>query len=148
MDNKNYRSGLIYALSCAIIWGFLPIYWDALNPISSLVVIFYRVTLMTLTCFAIQYYQTRNIKTLFAPMFEDRKKMWTYIIAGILITLNWSIYIWAVQAGFVIQSSMGYFLEPLIVCLLGMIIFKEKLFAKQLIGLLLGVSGICIIGIL
>lgn len=135
MDNKNYRSGLIYALSCAIIWGFLPIYWDALNPISSLVVIFYRVTLMTLTCFAIQYYQTRNIKTLFAPMFEDRKKMWTYIIAGILITLNWSIYIWAVQAGFVIQSSMGYFLEPLIVCLFGMIIYKEKANKWKLISL-------------
>ena len=61
MENKNYKNGLIYALSCAVIWGFLPIYWDALNPISSLVVIFYRVTLMTLTCFLIQYYQTRNI---------------------------------------------------------------------------------------
>ena len=121
MENKNYKNGLFYALSCAVIWGFLPIYWDSLNPISSLVVIFYRVTLMTFTCFLIQYYQTRSIKELFAPMFENKKKMWTYIVAGVLITLNWSIYIWAVQAGFVIQSSMGYFLEPLIVCLFGMI---------------------------
>lgn len=126
MENKNYKNGLICALSCAVIWGILPIYWDALNPISSLVVIFYRVTLMTLTCFAIQFYQKRNIKEIFAPMFKDKKKIWTYIIAGILITMNWSIYIWAVQAGFVIQSSMGYFLEPLIVSLLGMIIYKEK----------------------
>lgn len=126
MENKNYKNGLIYALSCALIWGILPIYWDALNPISSLVVIFYRVTLMTLTCFTIQYYRTRNIKALFAPMFKDKKKLLTYIISGILITMNWSIYIWAVQAGFVIQSSMGYFLEPLIVCLLGMIVYKEK----------------------
>ena len=126
MENKNYKNGLMYALLCAVIWGFLPIYWDALNPISSLVVIFYRITLMTLTCFAIQYYQVRNIKVMFAPMFEDKKKLRTYIIAGILITMNWSIYIWAVQAGYVIQSSMGYFLEPLLVCLFGMIIYKEK----------------------
>ena len=126
MENKNYKNGLIYALGCALIWGFLPIYWDALNPISSLVVIFYRITLMTLTCLAIQYYQVRNIKAMFAPMFEDKKKLRTYIIAGILITMNWSIYIWAVQAGYVIQSSMGYFLEPLLVCLFGMIIYKEK----------------------
>ena len=126
MDNKNYKNGMMYALACAMIWGFLPIYWDALEPISSLVVIFYRVTLMTLTCFAIQFVQVRDIKAMFAPMFEDRKKTWTYIIAGILITANWSIYIWAVQAGFVIQSSMGYFLEPLIVCLFGIIIYKEK----------------------
>ena len=126
MENKNYKNGLIYALSCAVIWGVLPIYWNALNPISSIVVIFYRITLMTLTCIAVQLYQTRSIKAIFAPMFADKKKVWTYIIAGILITANWSIYIWAVQAGHVIQASMGYFLEPLIVCLLGMIIFKEK----------------------
>ena len=126
MGDKNYKNGLIYALSCAVIWGFLPIYWNALNPISSLVVIFYRVTLMTLTCLAIQFYRVRNIKAMFAPMFEEKKKLRTYIIAGILITMNWSIYIWAVQAGYVIQSSMGYFLEPLLVCLFGMIIYKEK----------------------
>ena len=126
MGDKNYKNGLIYALSCAVIWGFLPIYWNALNPISSLVVIFYRVTLMTLTCLAIQFYRVRNIRAMFAPMFENKKKLRTYIIAGILITVNWSIYIWAVQAGYVIQSSMGYFLEPLLVCLFGMIIYKEK----------------------
>ena len=126
MENKNYKNGLIYALSCAVIWGVLPIYWNALNPISSIVVIFYRITLMTLTCIAVQLYQTKSIKAVFAPMFADKKKVWTYVIAGILITANWSIYIWAVQAGHVIQASMGYFLEPLIVCLLGMIIFKEK----------------------
>ena len=126
MGDKNYKNGLIYALSCAIIWGFLPIYWNALNPIGSLVVIFYRVTLMTLTCLAIQFYRVRNIRAMFAPMFENKKKLRTYIIAGILITMNWSIYIWAVQAGYVIQSSMGYFLEPLLVCLFGMIIYKEK----------------------
>ena len=126
MENKNYKNGLIYALLCAVFWGFLPIYWDALNPISSLVVIFYRITLMTLTCFIVQYYQVRNIRAMFVPMFEDKKKLRTYIIAGILITMNWSIYIWAVQAGYVIQSSMGYFLEPLLVCLFGMIIYKEK----------------------
>ena len=126
MGDKNYKNGLIYALSCAVIWGFLPIYWNALNPISSLVVIFYRVTLMTLTCLAIQFYRVRNIRAMFEPMFENKKKLRTYIIAGILITMNWSIYIWAVQAGYVIQSSMGYFLEPLLVCLFGMIIYKEK----------------------
>ena len=77
-------------------------------------------------------------------MFEDRKKMWTYIIAGILITLNWSIYIWAVQAGYVIQSSMGYFLEPLIVCLFGMIIYKEKANKWKLISLGFALAGLMV----
>ena len=127
MENTNYKNGLTCALVCAVIWGFLPIYWEALNPISSLVVILYRIVLMTLTCLAIQFYQTRSIKAIFAPMFEDRRKLLIYIIAGILITANWSIYIWAVQARYVIQASMGYFLEPLLVCFFGMIIHQIRL---------------------
>ena len=126
MNKSNYKQGLICALSCALIWGFLPIYWDALKPIDSFVIIFYRIVLMMITCFGICWYQTRDIKAVFAPMFADRKKMWVYIIAGVLITINWSIYIWAVSAGFLIQSSLGYFMEPLIVCMFAMVVYKEK----------------------
>ena len=144
MENTKYRSGLISALSCAGIWGLLPIYWDALNPISSLVVIFYRITLMALTCLAIEFYKTKDLKKLFAPMFQDKKKTWTHIVSGVLITMNWSIYIWAIQAGHVIQSSMGYFLEPLIVCLFGMIIYKEKANKWKLISMGFAFAGLMV----
>lgn len=144
MEKNNYKLGLIYALSCAVLWGFLPIYWDALKPIDSFVIIFYRVVLMMVTCFLICFYQKRSIKGVFSAMFSDRKKMWTYIIAGIIITINWSIYIWAVNAGFVIQSSMGYFLEPLIVCLFAMIIYKEKANKWKLISLAFALVGLMI----
>lgn len=144
MDNKNYKNGLIYAISCAVIWGVLPIYWNSLKPISSIVVIFYRIALMTLTCFAVQFAQTRSVKAVFAPMFADKKKTLTYVVAGLLITVNWSIYIWAVQAGFVIQASMGYFLEPLLVCLLGMIIFKEKANKWKRISLCFALAGMLV----
>lgn len=144
MEKNNYKQGLIYALSCAVLWGFLPIYWDALKPIDSFVIIFYRIVLMMLTCLGICYYQMRDVKAIFKPMFEERKRMWTYIIAGIVITINWSIYIWAVNAGFVIQSSMGYFLEPLIVCLFAMIIYKEKANKWKLISLAFAVAGLMV----
>ena len=144
MENTNYKNGLTCALVCAVIWGFLPIYWEALNPISSLVVILYRIVLMTLTCLAIQFYQTRSIKAIFAPMFEDRRKLLIYIVAGILITANWSIYIWAVQAGYVIQASMGYFLEPLLVCFFGMIIYKERANKWKKLSMGLAVVGLLV----
>ena len=73
------------------------------------------------------------------------KKIWTYFIAGVLITMNWSIYIWSVQAGYVIQASMGYFLEPLLVCLLGMIIFKEKANKWKKISLGLALAGMMVL---
>ncbi len=141
---NNYKTGLIHALSCAVIWGFLPIYWNMLNPIDSSVIIFYRIFSMALTCFLLVCYEKRNIKAVFAPMFEDRKKCWVYILAGIIITSNWSIYIWAVTAGHVIQASMGYFIEPLIVCLFGAMIYKEKANKWKIIALGFGVVGLLV----
>lgn len=144
MKKSNYKTGLIYALMCALLWGVLPIYWDSLKPIDSFVIIFYRIVLMMLTCFLIYFFQKRSFKEIFSPMFVEKKKMWTYILAGIVITINWSIYIWAVNAGFVIQSSMGYFLEPVLVCLFAMIIYKEKANKWKKIALVFAVAGLLI----
>ena len=144
MEKNNYKSGLLCALICAILWGFLPIYWDALKPIDSFVIIFYRIVLMMATCFLICFYQKRSLKAVFAPMFESKKKTIIYLVAGVIITINWSIYIWAVNAGFVIQCSMGYFLEPLIVCLFAMIIYKEKANKWKIISLVFAVLGLLV----
>ncbi len=144
MQENNYKTGLLYALSCAVIWGLLPIYWNALDPIGSAVIIFYRIVLMTLTCFAIAFYQKRSIKAVFMPMFEDKKKLLVYVLAGVIITANWSIYIWAVTAGHVIQSSMGYFIEPLIVCLFGIVIYKEKTNKWKLTAIGFGIVGLLV----
>ncbi|MCI9476466.1 EamA family transporter RarD [Anaerovoracaceae bacterium 41-7] len=143
MDKRNYRIGLTSAIGCAIVWGLLPIYWNSLKPIPSGVIIFYRIVLMAVVCFiacAFQY----GPKNVFKPMFESKKSLLTYIIAGIIITINWSIYIWAVNAGQVIQTSMGYFLEPLVVCLFGVVIYKEKINNWKKISVCLAVCGLLV----
>ena len=144
MKKNNYKTGLFYALMCAVLWGFLPIYWDALKPIDSFVIIFYRIVLMMLTCLIICWYQKRSLRAVFQPLFADKKRMWIYICSGMVITVNWSIYIWAVNAGFVIQSSMGYFLEPLLVCVFAMVIYKEKVNKWKAAALVLAVIGLLI----
>lgn len=146
-DRKStYRIGLISVLSCNFLWGFLPIYWKALEPIDSFVIIFYRVILMTVVCFfACGFRYKFNIKEIFAPMFETRKKTVTYILAGIVITVNWSLYIWAVNAGFVIQTCVGYFLEPLVVCVFGMIFYKEKANKWKKTALFFAVAGLLVL---
>ncbi len=143
MDKRNYRIGLTSAIGCAIVWGLLPIYWNSLKPIPSGVIIFYRIVLMAVVCFiacAFQY----GLKNVFKPMFESKKSLLTYIIAGIIITINWSIYIWAVNAGQVIQTSMGYFLEPLVVCLFGVVIYKEKINNWKKISVCFAVCGLLV----
>ena len=144
MDDRNtYKIGLISVLCCNTFWGFLPIYWQALKPIDSAVIIFYRIALMFLVCFAACAFRT-NIKELFKPMFESRKKLFVYVAAGIVITLNWSLYIWAVNAGYVIQTCMGYFLEPLVVCCVGVVFYKEKANKWKKISMIFAFCGLMV----
>ena len=142
MNTKNnYKMGLFSSFLCGLMWGILPVYWDALKPINSFVIIFYRILLMSVTCF-IACCHTYGIRNVFKPMFKSRKDLMIYLTSGIIVAINWGIYVWSVNAGFVIQTSMGYFLEPLLVCLFGMIFYKERANRWKKTGLLFALAAL------
>ncbi len=142
-NRSEYKEGLIALLICMLLWGILPVYWKALVPISSWVIILYRVLLACIV--GIIMARTKySWGEIFNPILKDKKKAATYFCAGALITANWSTYIWAVNAGYVIQSSIGYYIEPLVVCALAIIIFKEKLTTFKLIAFMLATLAIVI----
>lgn len=140
---KSYYNGLICSLSCSVLWGVLPLYWQALRPISSSVIIFYRIFLVGVVCFfaALKIYGIEGIK---APL-REKGAVWRHFAAGVLITANWSIYIWAVNANHVIQTCIGYYIEPLMVCVFGILFFKEKLTRHRLIAFILACGGVVMI---
>lgn len=142
-EKKKYRTGLVCSLSCSVLWGVLPIYWQALRPIESSVIIFYRIFLVGVVCFfaALKLYGWEGIK---APLREKGAKL-KYFAAGVLITANWSIYIWAVNADHVIQTCIGYYIEPLMVCVFGIVFFKEKLTRHKLVAFALACGGVVIV---
>lgn len=141
--DTNYKKGLIYALACSILWGILPIYWQALRPIESSVIIFYRIFLVGLVCLIVSFklYGPEEIKKHLAPKGAKLK----FFLAGCLITANWSIYIWAVNADQVIQTCVGYYIEPLMVSVFGIIFFKEKLTKYKLMALVLALAGVVVL---
>lgn len=143
MMNDAYRKGLLYALSCSVLWGVLPIYWQALRPIESSVIIFYRIFLVGLVCFlmSLKLYGMEEIRKNLRPKGVKLK----YFLAGLLITANWSIYIWAVNADQVIQTCVGYYIEPLMVSVFGILFFKEKLTKYKLTALVLALAGVMLL---
>lgn len=143
MNRNEYYKGLVAILMCGFLWGVLPVYWNALKPIDSFVIIFYRIVLMALICFAVCAVK-HGIKGIFRPMFRDKKTFFTFLTAGIVITINWSVYIWAVNAGYVIQSAMGYFLEPLLVCIFGVMIYKERINGMKKIAMGFAFAGLMV----
>ena len=140
---KEYKRGLITCIGCQTLWGVLALYWDALNPIPSSTVIFYRIFLVGLisTVAAIIMHGRKK----YLEIFQDMKSFWGLTLTGIIITANWSIYIWAVKAGFVIQTCVGYYIEPLVVAAFGIIFFKEKLSGFKLVAFGFALVGLIVI---
>lgn len=141
--NEQYRQGMMSAIGCAVWWGIMPIYWQMLQPISSVVIIFYRILLVALVCFLMAW-KVHGLAEIRSQFSQPGIKL-RYFLAGILITANWSIYIWAVNAGMVIQTCIGYYIEPLIVCIFGVVLFKEKLDRFKITALVLAGAGVGIV---
>ena len=137
------RQGILAAVISNVIWGFLPLYWHALRPIESSVLIFYRIVLSAVVCWFLARRQyTREELT--APL-KDRRLFLKLLAAGVLITLNWSLYIWAVNADHAIETSIGYYIEPVVVCLFGVLVFHDKLNRWKAWAFAIAATGVAVI---
>lgn len=126
-----------------MLWGFLPIYWKALVPINPVLILFYRIVLACGFAFilALHIYKWDGI----VKPLKQKGVIRTYFLAGLLISCNWGIYIWAVSNDHVIQTSIGYYIEPLFVCIFGIFFFKEKLNKYKMTAFLLACAGVLVI---
>lgn len=142
-QKTEYGRAMTYAVSCKVMWGLLPFYWQMLRPIDSWVIILYRIVLVGLCCFAaaLKMYGWKGIKS---PL-TDKMTALKYFLAGVLITSNWSLYIWAVNADHVIQTSIGYYMEPIIICAFGVVLFHEKFTKYKLIAFVMACAGVLIL---
>lgn len=141
-EAREYKIGLITAVATSVLWGVLPIYWRWIECVDSRVIILYRVFLSGLCCFltALKMY---GLKGITEPL-RQKGIMLRFFISGLVITLNWSIFIWAVNAGHVIETSIGYYMEPLIVSLFGIIIFKENMNGLKKIAFLFVIGAVAV----
>ena len=140
---KEYEQGVAFAILCAVLWGILPVYWKALVPIDPILILFYRIVLAFgyALVLALIFYKWEGI---IKPL-KEKGVARTFFFAGILISLNWGIYIWAVSNNHVIQTCIGYYIEPLIVCIFGIFLFKERLNKYKLTAFVLACAGVAVI---
>ena len=133
------QNGIGYALGAYVLWGLFPIYWKWLHQVSPLQVIGHRIgwsfiLLMIVILVSGQWTKFRSTLT--------RRVLGIYLIAGILLSLNWLIYVWGVNNEHVVESSLGYFINPLLSVLLGLIFLKERLRPMQWVPVGLAASGV------
>ena len=137
--------GFIYGIAAYILWGFLPLYWKLLDQIPATEILAHRILWSFVFMFAILSFN-RQLKSCIEVL-KDWSMIVRILCATILITINWGLYIWAVTSGRILESSMGYYMNPLIVVVLGVLILKEKLNIWQTVSLIMAAIGVCIITI-
>ncbi|GHV75918.1 chloramphenicol-sensitive protein RarD [Spirochaetia bacterium] len=145
MSTSSFGKGVFCAVSSYLLWGILPLYWKLLSFVSPLHILAFRIIF---SLFFVGLVLLLGKNTTWLRLFADPKKRTLVILSGLLITLNWGIYIWAVNNGHTIESSLGYYINPLISILLGLIIFKEKLGRLQWVAFAFALLGVLIITLL
>lgn len=133
------RKGLLYGIIAYALWGFFPIYWKLLHEVPAVELLAHRigwsfVLLLGAILVTRQWSDFRS--ALNARTFK------IYFIAAILIGINWLTYVWAVNAGFIVETSLGYFINPLLSVLMGVIFFRERLRVAQWIPIALAAIGV------
>lgn len=144
-QDKNSIIGVFYGAIGFIAWGLLPIYWKLLQEIPSDEILAHRIFWAFLFVIGIILY--KNGIGVMKETLKDKKNVRNVLLCAFLITINWGTYIWAVNSGNILQSSMGYYINPLMVVLLGMSVLKEKLNVYQYISIGFAAIGVAIITI-
>jgi len=134
------NKGVLAGLGAYLMWGLFPIYWRWLDTVPALQILAHRMTWSLIFVVAVLALQ-RDWSWL-REVLRQRKTVLIYTLAALLLTCNWGIYIWAVNAGYVVETSLGYFINPLVNVLLGVIIFKEKLRRVQVAAVILAGIGV------
>lgn len=144
--DKEYKSGIFFGLGAYFLWGILPVYWKMLESVPALEILANRFIWSAVFVIGIIIFSGK-FKTFLREtkyIFSSCKTAVVMLAAAITISFNWGVFIWAVEDGRIIESSMGYYINPLVSVLFGMLFLKERLDKLQLAAVFCAATGIAI----
>ena len=148
MSNNTFGDsgkGFFFAFSAYIMWGVLPLYWKFLIAVDSLHILAFRI-LLSLALVGIILAAQKN--TAWLVVFKDPRKAGALMLTALFLCSNWGLYIWAVNSGHTIETSLGYYINPLVSIMLGLIFFRERLKPLQWVAVAIAFTGVLILTVL
>ncbi|MGN1402616.1 MAG: EamA family transporter RarD [Bacillus sp. (in: firmicutes)] len=147
MESNKEMQGIVYGAVSYMIWGIVPIYWKFLDHMNAGEILIHRVIwaffLMLFLLVSIRKWD--EFKGYCREIWVNKKKFWALFAASILVSANWGSFIWAVNAGRILDTSLGYYINPLVSVLLGVTVLKEKLTKAQIISVILAGIGVAVL---
>ena len=129
-------------LGCYMLWGFQPLYWGLIGDVGTMTVMPMRIVFAALFSVLILALQKRTGEL--RALFKDRKMMKFLLPAALFLLADWTVYIILVNSGHIIDVSLGYYINPLILFLIGALIYREKCGAGHFIALAVAVMGVVV----
>jgi chloramphenicol-sensitive protein RarD len=142
--NKN-KLGLLFGVSAYTLWGMFPLYWPLLEPASALEIVSHRAVWTLVFCFLVLA-ATKALKSTLATLKQPKITIRLFL-TSILISINWLVYIWATNNGHVVEASLGYYINPLIIIGFGVILLKEKMRPLQWVAVTIASVGVLVLTI-
>ncbi len=140
-DSRLSSRGLVLAVTAYGLWGVLPLYFLMLAPSGAIEIVAWRVVLSLAFC-VVLLAATRAFHS-FAALLRDRRVLGLSLVAGILIAVNWIVYVYASTNGLVVEAALGYFINPIVSIGLGVVLLRERLRIGQWVGV--GISVVAVI---
>ncbi|HEY7859775.1 MAG TPA: EamA family transporter RarD [Candidatus Nanopelagicales bacterium] len=122
---SSLRSGLLAGVTAYVLWGFFPLYFPLLEPASALEILAHRIV-WSLVVSVLLVMATRGWAKVRAVL-ANRRQLGLLVAASVLISVNWGTYIWAVNSNQVVETALGYFINPLISVLMGVVLLRERM---------------------
>ncbi|MFS0561593.1 EamA family transporter RarD [Terribacillus sp. 179-K 1B1 HS] len=144
MQSQSSKSGVMYAAIAYMMWGVLPLFWNLLEEVDAGHLLAHRIvwSFVTMILVVLLLGKIHPFIKQLKDLFLNKRAFWGLFAASIMVSLNWLVFIWAVNSGHVLQSSLGYYINPLISILLAMIILKEKSTRLQIFSFILAAIGV------
>ena len=140
-DSERFRTGLVNAVGAYVLWGVLPVYFLLMQPAGAFEIVAWRIVFSLVFC-AVLLTVTRGWRP-FLAIARQPKLLLFMGLAGILIYVNWQTYILGTLSGQVVEASLGYFINPIVTVLLGVLVLREKLRRMQWVAI--GVAALAVL---
>lgn len=138
------KSGVLYTAASYVIWGIIPVYWKLVKEVPAYEIlanrIFWSFIFMILLLAVMKKW--KPLAAVLKEIAVHPKKALALAAASLLISVNWFVFIWAVNQNHIIETSMGYYINPLMSVLLGIIVLKESLSVSQIVAFTLAAAGV------
>ena len=140
---NDQRAGLLSGLAAYGMWGIVPLYWPLLKPAGAVEILAHRMV-WSLGVVAVLLLVLRRWSWI-GPLLRQPRKLGMLGIAACTITVNWGLYIWAVNSGHVVEASLGYFINPLVTIAMGVLLLKERLRTTQWAAVGIGALAVVVL---